>query len=45
MLTERHLNLLGDSFDAHECECDDCDYGNCRPAQLFDQSEREGKKV
>lgn len=45
ILTERHLNYFSDPFDAHECERDDCDYGYCRPAQLFDQSEGEGKKV
>jgi hypothetical protein len=32
MLTKGHLNYFGDPFDAHECECDDCDYGYCPPA-------------
>jgi hypothetical protein len=45
MLTERHLDLLSDPFDAHECECNNCDYGYCSPAQFVDHSEREGKEV
>lgn len=45
MLTERHLNLLSDTFDAHECERDDGDDGYSCPAQFADHSEGEGKKV
>jgi len=43
--TERHLDLLGDPFDAHERERDNRDNGYCRPAQLLDHSKREGEEV
>lgn len=45
IITERHLDLFSDPFDAHERECDKCNNRYCCPAQVFDHSERKGEEV
>lgn len=45
IVTERHLDLFSDTFYAHEREGDKCNNRYCRPAQIFDHSERKGEEV
>jgi hypothetical protein len=44
-LTKRHLNLIRNTLDAHQCESNYSNNGNCAPAEIIDESERQGEKV
>lgn len=44
-LTERHLNLISNSLNAHQSERNSSDSWNHAPSEILDKSEREGEEV
>ena len=43
--TKWHLNLVCNSLDAHESECDDGDDGDHSPAELADKSQGQREEI
>lgn len=44
-LTKRHLNLICDTFNAHQCKSNYRNDGNCAPAEVINEGQWQGKQV
>ena len=44
-LTKRHLNFIRDALDAHQCKSNYSNNGNCAPAKIVNEGERQSKQV